>query len=438
MINFIKHDIWKIPLHTLPGLQSFFIKQLRIILLALRGFDENKCQLRASALTYYSLLSIVPVFAMVFGIAKGFGFEKLLEKQLIGKFPGQEEVLMRIINFAHTLLENTKGGMVAGAGVAILFWTIIKVLGNIEHSFNDIWGIKEARSLGRKFSDYLSFMLICPLLVIMSGSITLFIITQITRITQKVAFLGYFTFLIFFILKLVPYGVIWVLFVFMYIFIPNTKVNVKSGVLAGIIAGTIYQIVQWIYIRFQIGVAKYNTIYGSFAALPLFLVWLQLSWLIVLLGAEISFAHQNVDMYEFERESLQISFSLKKILSLRTMHLLIQNFSHGEKPFTDTHISHALEIPIRIVRQILYELIESGLVSEVRTPTEKEPAFQPALDINLFTIKYVIDALERRGVNTITLNQTSEFRLLTESLTKFDNLIEQSPHNKLLKDLEHS
>ena len=435
IIQFIKTDIWRIRSKDLPRVKSFFIKQLRIFLLALRGFDEDKCQLRASALTFYSLLSIVPVAAMAFGIAKGFGFEALLEKQLLGKFPGQGEVMIQVVNFARTLLDNTKGGMIAGIGVAVLFWTVIKVLGNIERSFNDIWGIKEPRTIVRKFSDYLSIMLICPILVIMSSSITVFITTQVTLITEKIALIGFFSPAISFALRLLPYCVIWVLFTFIYTFMPNTKVNFKSGIWAGIIAGTIYQVAQWGYIAFQVGVTKYNAIYGSFAALPLFLVWLQLGWLIVFFGAEISFAHQNVDTYEFEPECLRISYSFKRMLSLLTTNLLIANFSKGAKPLTATQISHSLEIPIRLVRQILYELTESGIASETKTDGYKELAFQPARDTNLLTIKYVIDALEQRGVDSIPVMQTKELTVLSKSLEAFRDTIERSPANKLLKDI---
>ncbi len=422
-------------MRTLPRTKSFFIKQLRVILLALRGFNEDKCQLRASALTFYSLLSIVPVVAMAFGIAKGFGFEKLLEKQLLGKFSGQEEVIAQIVDFANSLLENTRGGIIAGIGVAILFWTVIKVLGNIERSFNDIWGIKVPRRMGRKFSDYLSIMLLCPILIIMSSSITVFIATQVTFIIEKFTFLGVFSNLLFLILKLLPYSVIWVLFTFIYIFMPNTKVNLKSGILAGITAGTIYQITQWAYINFQVGAVKYNAIYGSFAALPLFLVWLQLSWLIVLFGAEISFAHQNVDTYEFEPDCLRVSYSFKKLLSLRTAHLLIKNFSNGYKPLTTAQISHTLEIPIRLAREILYELVESEIISETKTEKYKEIAYQPARDINKFTIKYIIDALEQRGVDSIPVAQTKELKTLSEALQTFKDTIEKSTANKLLKDM---
>ncbi|MCG2710869.1 MAG: YihY/virulence factor BrkB family protein, partial [Candidatus Omnitrophica bacterium] len=217
LINFIKTDIWRIRLRDIPKKKYMVIKPLRVILLALRGFDEDKCQLRASALTYYSLLSIVPVFAMAFGIAKGFGFEKLLQAQIMEKLPGQEQILKQVIDFAYTLLDNTKGGVVAGVGIAVLFWTVIKVLGNIEKSFNDIWGIKEARKISRKLTDYLSVLLICPVLIIVSSGLTVFITTQVTFISEKIALLGFISPLIFFLLKFLPYAIIWVLFTFIYV-----------------------------------------------------------------------------------------------------------------------------------------------------------------------------------------------------------------------------
>ena len=160
IIRFMKTEIWRFRERDLSRSRWFLVRYVRIIILSLRGLIEDKCQLRATSLTFYSLLSVVPVAAMIFGIAKGFGFEETLRKQLLEKLEVQEEVVTQIIGFAHTLLENTKGGLIAGIGVIILFFTIIKLLSNIENSFNDIWGVKKARSLGRKISDYLSLMLI--------------------------------------------------------------------------------------------------------------------------------------------------------------------------------------------------------------------------------------------------------------------------------------
>ena len=433
--SFIRAGIWRIRLADLPFGKSFLIRQLRIIILAFRGYDEDRCLLRASSLTFYTLLSIVPVAAMFFGVAKGFGFERLLEKQLFERFPGQEEVLSQVISFSNSLLEQTRGGLLAGIGLLLLFWSVLKVLGHIEMALNDIWGIKESRSWGRKFSDYLSIMLISPILVLISGSATVFITTQVTQITQKVELLGVISPLISFLLKFTPYGLIWALFTILYIIMPNTKVNFKAGLLGGVVAGTLYQIAQWAYISFQIGAAKYNAIYGSFAALPLFLMWLQISWWIVLFGAELSFANQNVDTYEYEPDSLKVSPRFKKLLALQIAHLLIKKFENGDRPLTDSQISAQLEMPIRLVHNLLFDLVESGLVSEIKTKADKKFAYQPARDINQLTIQSVLEALDHKGTEDIPVAMTEEYQALTDALQDFSEAMESSPANKLLKDI---
>jgi len=416
-------------------MKYFLIKQLRILLLATRGFGQDQCPLRASALTFYSILSIVPVVAMAFGIAKGFGFQEILENQLMEKFSGQEDVMIRVVDFAHSLLENTKGGMIVGIGIIVLLWTVIKLLAHIEGSFNDIWEVKKSRSYGRKFSDYLSIMLISPLLIIMSSSATVFITTKIALITEKVALIGMFSPMIFFMLKLIPYCLMWILFIFTYILMPNTKVNFSAGFIGGIIAGTIFQAAQLAYILFQVGVAKYNAIYGSFAALPLFLIWMQLSWLIVLFGAEISFSYQYVDTYEFEPDLRQISPAFKRLLTLQVANRVISTFSKGKMPLTASNLSQALEIPIRLVQQLLDELVESEIFSITEIKENEKLAYQPARDINIITIKSIIEALEHKGVDNIPVAQTPELQSLAEVLWTFSAEIEKSPANLLLKDI---
>jgi membrane protein len=435
IISFIKIDIWRIRLKGLPFIKALIIRLLRIVLLAIRKFHEDKCLLRASALTFYSLLSIGPVAALALGIAKGFGLDELLEKQLFTKFPGQEEILIQIINYAGKLLENTKGSMIAGFGVVVLFWSVIKVLSHIESSFNDVWGIRKSRAFKRKISNYLSFLLITPVLVLMSSSIPVVITTQITLITAKVTLVKIFSPLIFSVLKLLPYFLLWALFTFIYILMPNTKVNFKSGLLAGVVAGTIYQLTQLGYISFQVSIAQHNPIYASLVALPLLLIWLQLSWAIVLIGAEISFAHQNVDMYEFEPDYLKISPHFKRLLSLQIAHLLIGKFAGGDNPSTAAQISQTLEIPIRMVHRILDELVECKIISDMKTDEYAEFTYQPAIDINILTIQYIINALDKKGVSHIPVARTEELETLSETLKELGNLIETSPANKLLKDI---
>jgi membrane protein len=434
-LDFVKTDIWRMRLKDHPRGKSLLIRLVRIVVLAVRGFDENKCMFRASALTFYTLLSIVPIIALMFGIAKGFGLQKQVEEQLLAKMAGQTEVVTKIIDFANSLLANTSGGVVAGFGVVFLFWTILRVLSNIERSFNDIWGVVKPRSFGRKFGDYLSTILVCPILLVISGSATVFVSGQIRLIIEKVPMLQNLGPVFWLLLKLLPYCTLWVAFIFIFMFMPNTKVKFTSALIGGIVAGTIFQVVQWIYINFQIGVARYGAIYGSFAALPLFLIWLQTSWLVVLFGAEVSFAHQNVETYEFEPDCLSVSHSFRMLLSLLIAQRLVKRFCDGERPGDASGLSRELEIPIRLVRQILYELSESGVLSEVRKGEDKELAYQPAIHIEKITVKYVIDRLEQRGSTSIPVAQSDELDKLSDSLRQFGSLIERSPANVLLKDL---
>lgn len=295
--------------------------------------------------------------------------------------------------------------------------------------------MKKARTFGRKFSDYMSMMLVCPIMFIMSSSATVLITSQVTLLIEKLSFLGPVGDIIIMSLRILPYAVIWVMFTFIYIFMPNTKVKFKSGLFAGIIAGTIYQFVQWVYITFQIGASKYGAIYGSFAALPLFLVWLQVSWLIVLFGAEISFAEQNVDTYEFESDSLKASNAFKKLLALNVTHVCVKRFHNGEKPQTADEISHELEIPIRLTNLILYELTEAGVLSEVKINDGHTVAYQPARDIEDLTVQNVIDFLDQRGIDFIPVAQSKPMEAIRDRLTQFHGIIVSSSANTLLRDI---
>jgi len=278
-------------------------------------------------------------------------------------------------------------------------------------------------------------MFIAPTLVVLSGSVNVFIQTQVIMITQKISLLGMFSPLIFFSLKLLPYTLIWILFTIIYMLMPNGRVQVVSGAIAGITAGTTYQLTQWFYIHFQVGVASYGAIYGSFAALPLFLAWLQISWLIVLFGASISAAHQNVNIYEFEPDSKLISPSFKRLLSLQAAHLLIDNFAKGKEPLSAKQISNTVEIPLCLTEQILEGLIKSKIISSAKTDADEETVYQPARDINHLTIKYIIDALDQNGVREMPVAQNQAFEGLTKALEGFNEAMEKSPANKLLKDL---
>jgi membrane protein len=317
----------------------------------------------------------------------------------------------------------------------VLFWTVIKLLGNIEGSFNDIWGIQKSRSIARKFSDYLSAMLLCPLLFIIAGSLNVAISGKVAIATRHIEVLRTVGPFIQTGLKLLPYVFVWILFTFVYVFMPNTKVRITSGIVGGIVAGTVFQLVQWAYIAFQVGIAKSNAIYGGFAALPLFLIWLQTSWLIVFFGAEISFAHQHARSYEFEPDCLQASYSFKELLALRITHLLIQNFQEGRPAMTTDDIESRIETPVRLVQQVLDNLVASGIISEISGTDDKTIAYQPAKNIDLLTIGYVSEALKQHGSDNLPLAPSPELDAIANQMQSLKQELEQSSHNILLKDV---
>jgi membrane protein len=433
--TFFNNTIWGIPLEKISGRQKIWLRLLRTISLAIRGFREDKIGLRASALTVYTLLAVVPVVALAFGIAKGFGLKEYLERQLLANFKGQEEVLDWIIRFANSFLEHTSGGIIAGIGLIILLWSVLKVFANIEGSFNAIWQIRRSRSWFRKFSDYLSLMLIAPIVVIISSSSAVFITTQIEQIASEIEFLGFIEQIVFFLVKLIPYVLIWVLFTFLYMFMPNTKVQFRSALIGGIVAGTVFVVIQWLYINSQLGMSRYNAIYGSFAALPLFIIWLQISWLIVLFGAEIAFSEQNMQKYEFESDVENISTYSKNILALMIAHLLVKNFMKAETPLSAEQISSQLKIPIRLVRKILYELIECRIISESVSPNTKERAYQPGQDIDNLSIAYILEELEHIGKDKIMSVNGSSQEKIKSIVDEFKATIHSTEATTLLKKI---
>ena len=424
--TYVEKDIWHQNLNDLPKYKSFGIKLLRIISMAYKGFNEDGVQLRSSALTYYSLLSIVPIVAMAFGIAKGFGMDDKLNELLIEKLSSHQEIMDQVISFANTLLNNTKGGVVAGVGVALLFWSVLKVMGNIEESFNAIWGITKGRTLIKKFTEYLSIMLLAPILLILSSSATVFISSKTKDMADSVGVLGYIESELSFLLSLSPYIIFWLLLTMVYMIMPNTKVKFKSALIAGVISGTMFVLVQWAYVTFQIGVVQFNAIYGSFAALPLFLVWLRTSWIIVLFGAELSFVHQNVEQYLLKEESRNISLSFKKKLSIYITHYVVKKFYNGKAPSID-EIKQDLHLPFRLVAAITEDLVDSNIFSRIENDKYKLIKYQPAVDTSKITINYILLALDKLGADEIPEPDNKVYALISEKidaiLLEGDNLV---------------
>lgn len=428
-------EYWSLNKEPENTRKRFLIKQLRILSLALKGFSEDKVQVRASALTYYTLLSIVPIAAMIFGVAKAFGLNESLRDSIMEGFASQKEVSEYILDFANKYISNIKGGVVAGIGVVVLLWTVMRLLSNIELSFNDIWQIKKSRAMSRKMSDYISLVIIGPILVAVSFSINVFLKQQVANSAEAFPLIGYIGPFLGVLLKLVPYVFIALVFMLVYIIMPNTRVKAGSALIGGVVGGTLFQLFQLLYINFQSQLFNYGEVYGSFAALPLFLVWMQISWLIVLFGAEIAFANQNIGHYEVESETYNISSHLKSIVTLLVVRQIALNFKTSDPALTSGEIADKLDLPVRLVRDILYELVEVGIVSEMVTKSVKENAYQPACDTDKLTVNYVLNAQNKRGQDTLSTDNVKDLNKITAIVDGFGAEIEKSKNNKLLIEI---
>jgi membrane protein len=438
LTRFFSIRIWEVRTKDLPPVRRFLFACLRVIVLALHRFYLDQCSHRASALTYYSLLSVVPAIAMVFGIAKGFGFDKLLEKQFMelgDRANWPPEVLEHLLTFAASMLEHVKGGLIAGLGVVVLLWAVISILGHAEEAFNAIWEAEKPRTFTRKLTDYLSIMIITPVLLIISSSITLVAVGEIKAIMTKIVLLGPLGPAIMLLMKALPYLFIWVLLALNYLILPNTRVRLKSSIIAAVAAGTVFQIVQWIYITFQVGAAKYGAIYGSFAALPLFLAWLYTSWMIVLFGAEIAVAQENGETYGFHPDYSKLNLTSRRVLALRVLHLIVKRFADEESPLSARQISATLKVPRRFVRRLLHELSVAKLLVETTVESDGEFAFEPAANIERLTIMHAVQTFEHWGMDLEGPARKDDDRRIAAHMNALSRAAEQCPENVRLKDI---
>ena len=417
----------------MSGLKEIYINAIKTIILAIRGFQSENLQTRASALTYNTLLAIVPLLAVLFGVAKGFGFQNTVREELMDFFPGHQMELDKAFEFVESYLAQAQGGIIIGIGLILLLYTVVSLISSIEDTFNDIWQINKSRPWFRKISDYLALFVILPVLMVSSSGMSIFISTLQNSFLQHYVFL---TPVVELLLHITPYVFTSLAFAGLYIALPNTKVKVINGLIAGIIAGCAFQFFQLVYISGQIWVSKYNAIYGSFAALPLLLLWLQLSWLICLFGAELSYASQNVKKFSFERDSKNISRRYKDFLTLLIASLIIKRFANGEKPYTADELSDSYRIPIRITTQILYMLTEMNIITEVMIGNDERIIhYQPAMDINQISVSLLFEKIDQYGSENFKIDTTGLFNKEWKTLLKTREELVRNNENILLKDL---
>lgn len=394
LIHFFKTGIWQITRGDVSPLRYLMVNVMKKILLAVRFFTAKRVLTKASALTYSTLLAIVPILAVVFAIARGFGYSKYIEVWFRDALSSQPQTADIIIGFVNSYLVHTKSGIFLGIGLLFMLYTVLMLVSNIEEAFNEVWQVKKSRSVFRTFTDYLAMFFVFPILIVISSGISIFLATVADSMPDFLMLGSAVRTLI----DLTPYVLMSLMFIALYIFMPNTKVKLSSVIVPGILAGIAMQGLQFVYIHSQIFLSSYNAIYGSFAALPLFMLWMQISWTICLFGAELCYTNQNLDYYDYDANAGEISHRYRLMLCALLMSRICKRFAEGRKPYSVLELRKETNIPIRFVNDLLYELIDANLLIEV-TSDEKgeESRFMPSEDLSNLTLGTMIDRLEARG-----------------------------------------
>ncbi|WP_305045713.1 YihY/virulence factor BrkB family protein [Geoalkalibacter sp.] len=376
------------------GYRGFFLKKGRIASLVLHDFVADGCLLRASALTFTSLLAIVPLLALMFALLKGFGVQNQLEPIILDNLAmGSEAVVAEILLY----IENTNVGRLGVVGLLTLFVTVLAMLSNIEKSFNAVWGVEETRSLYRRFADYFSVVMIGPVFIFAAISMTSTLQSNaVVHALKEKALVGD---LMLFLFKILPFVGMWIAFTALYMFMPNARVSKRAALIGGIFGGTLWQLAQWGYVHFQVGVSKYNAIYGTMAALPIFMMWIYLSWVIVLLGLELTYAVQHLRRVSQEVRVSEVNFASREMLALGVFLMLAEAFYRGGRPRTLDDISVALQLPPRLARSILGQLVRLGALSEVRSDEASDYAYQPARTLQTLSVHDFLEKIRWDGVD---------------------------------------
>jgi membrane protein len=433
--NRIRTDIWKTPMNRLTGAKAYWIRQIRIIYMVFKGLKRDNIYIKASALTFFTILSVIPMIALGFGIAKGFGMQDELRAQIIMQFHNEEQVMAWILDFANTMLEQASGGWIAGVGVALLFYTVGQLLSYVETTFNSIWKVEETRAWYRQITDYLAIIILLPIVLIASSSVTVLASTRLNDLLSQSDILEGLKPVVSFLVQLVPYILLCALATAAFLVMPNTRVKVRPAAVSGLITGIALQVLQILYVESQMGISKLGTLYGSFAAIPLLMIWVQMSWVVLLVGAQFSYYLQNITRYEFEFDVLTVSPRQKKRLSLLVLRSLMNDFIKGVKPRSPEEISLELSLPVRTVHDCLDDLHASGLATEFWDEAEERYVYQPATDINRMTLSFVLDKLDSPGsIHKIVVNN-ADYKKIDTALNKFESMIASSEANVLLRDV---
>lgn len=411
------------------------INTIKTISLSVKSFLNTDLQGKACAMAFRTMLALVPALALVFAIGRGFGFQTILEDELYSMMPTQKQVIADTLQYVDSYLNTASEGIFVGIGLIFLLYTLISLLSNVEDTFNSIWGVPTGRSLWRKITDYTAMLLILPILMICASGLTIFLSSTL----QAVFHFSFMTPVISALLEFASWAFLWLFFAAAYMLIPNIKVSFKNALLAGVLAGTGFRILEWIFVSGQIYVTRYNAIYGSFAFFPLLLLWLQLTWLICLSGAIFCYSSQNIFQFTFSNEIKAISPNYRTKITLAITAVIVQSFCRHEQIPTVQSIARKYGIPSRLTSDIINNLIKAGIVNRVVVDTKKEIyGFTPAVEPEIITVKYVINALNSQGLEGFIPKFDESFSRIDSVMKQIEKDETGSEFNILLSDLKIS
>jgi len=411
---FVTKDIWSFEFYQKGPLRRAIGNTVKVVVIAIRTFLDDKVMTKAAALTYSTLFAIVPILALIFALARGFGFENIVTSLLENGIIGENESLNTVMQFIDGYMQYVSSGAFVGIGLLFLLFSVYSLADGIETNLNLIWHVKQARGMGRKITDYFSLILLIPIGIICLSGLSV-LTKDILEDMEGYVLLGGF---VQFLIAALPYLVAGLIFTGFYMFMPNTKVKFKYALIPGFIAGCLFQVLQYLYFKGQLSLSSYNAIYGGFAALPLFLFWLNISWSIILFGCELAYVSQNNDNFNYFKEPEKISRRHQDFYCLMVMACICKRFNQHKPAFTRKEIGEELHIPLRYVIASLDILIESGLLEVVMQSDEREPAYVPSTDSRNITVVKVLSAINSDGYCDLDHAMDSDIR---KALLKIDD-----------------
>lgn len=422
--EFAYKGVWRSTKNTI------WVRIVKTLNLTVTSFFDRDLQTRAASLTFDTLLALVPALALIFAIGRGFGLQDLLRDQLFTYFPAQKEAIKTAVTFVDSYLNESTQGVFVGVGIIVLLYTLISLLSNIEESFNYIWGIKKDRSLYQKFTDYIAICLLIPILMICSSGISIFM----SSVFQTDAHIPFLTPLVNWLLDLFPLLLLWLAFALTFLLVPNTKVSFRYAAIAGAVSAIAFQILELLFLNGQIYVTKYNAIYGSFAFLPLLLVWLQFSWVILLSGGTLCYSLQNVFAYNYLANSSNVSNDYMRKVSIVIVSIVITRFEREETPLTCNQISRIYGLPLRLVTTIVDELHDIGILNYVMLADDMT-GISPAIDVSSLSAGDLLRQMDEYGDSDFIPDFDTSYSHISDMVDDWEKKEWLGADSVLLKDI---